>query len=494
MFCCTGTCKDNESGRHGIGLGSRLPAGHRASRGLEIVERSPGVFAPQWRLTSIGIAVAISLFAFEGLAVATAMPSAVRDLDGLAFFGWPYSAFLVMNLVGLGVAGQWCDRVGPRRPLLTGIAVFTIGLLMAGSATHMAVFVLGRGAQGIGVGLASIAVFKIVATAYPSHLRPKALAIISAAYVVPALVGPVVAGTITAHVGWRWVFLGLVPLVLGGGVTLILALRTSPAPSAASPGGSRKLLFALLAGIGVVVLQSAGNAVVAGRTALAVVLLGAGLVALGAGLRELLPRGSTRLRRGVPAVVAVRGLLAGAFYAIESVVPLTLVTLHGFGTAAAGLPLLAGAIGWWAGAQVQGRVATVARSTLLRWGLVALACCFVGMAALCLPGAPGWPVYLLWIVGGLGMGVCVPTTGVLVLDQSTEDETGANSSALQISDVTAAGLGTSGAGVLVSATAAGSLGFGAGMGVLGLLAAAVCGAAAVGAARTAPVRERAAVG
>ncbi|MEE4582999.1 MULTISPECIES: MFS transporter [Streptomyces violaceusniger group] len=458
------------------------------------MERSPGVFAPQWRLTSIGIAVAISLFAFEGLAVATAMPSAVRELRGLAFFGWAYSAFLVMNLVGLGAAGQWCDRVGPRKPPLTGIAVFTVGLLVAGTAVNMALFVLGRGAQGIGVGLASTAVFKIVATAYPSELRPRALAIISAAYVVPALVGPILSGTITAHAGWRWVFLGLVPLALACAGALLPALRTSDAPGSAPAGGFRKPLFALLAGGGVVALQSGGNAVVAGRTPLAVLLLGVGLLALVAGLRELLPRGATRLRRGVPAVIAVRGLLAGAFYAVESVVPLTLATLHGFGTAAAGLPLLAGSIGWWVGAQAQGRITRMTRSSLLRWGLIALACCFVGMAALCLEGAPGWPVYLLWIVGGLGMGVCVPTTGVLVLEQSAEGETGANSSALQISDVTAAGLGTSGAGLLVGATETGHLGFGVGMGVLGLVATAVCAATAMGASRTAPARESAAAG
>ncbi|MBL1119878.1 MFS transporter [Streptomyces sp. 110] len=458
------------------------------------MERSTGVFAPQWRLTSIGIAVAISLFAFEGLAVATAMPSAVRELRGLAYFGWSYSAFLVTNLMGLGAAGQWCDRVGPRRPLLTGIAVFTAGLLVAGTAVNMAMFVLGRGAQGIGVGLASTAVFKIVATAYPPELRPRALAIISAAYVLPALIGPVLSGTITAHAGWRWVFLGLVPLALACGGALLRALRMSPAPGSAPAGGFRSALFALLAGGGVVVLQTGGDAAVAGRTPLAVLLLVAGLLALVAGLRELLPRGAARLRRGVPAVIAVRGLLAGAFYALESVVPLTLATLHGFGTAAAGLPLLAGSIGWWAGAQAQGRITKMARPSLLRRGLIALVCCFVGMTALCLDGAPGWPVYLLWIVGGLGMGVCVPTTGVLVLEQSAEDETGANSSALQISDVTAAGLGTSAAGVLVGASEAGHLGFGAGMGVLGLAAAAVCAAAAVGASRTAPARRSTAVG
>jgi hypothetical protein len=38
-----------------------------------------------------------------------------------------------------------------------------------------------------------------------------------------------------------------------------------------------------------------------------------GLVLLALGLRALLPRGTVALRRGVPAVVGFRGLLAGAF-------------------------------------------------------------------------------------------------------------------------------------------------------------------------------------
>ncbi|QTI88080.1 hypothetical protein AS97_45350 [Streptomyces sp. AgN23] len=60
--------------------------------------------------------------------------------------------------------------------------------------------------------------------------------------------------------------------------------------------------------------------------------------------------------------------------------------------------------------------------------------------------------------------------------------------------MTAAGLGTSGAGLLVGATETGHLGFGVGMGVLGLVATAVCAAAAMGASRTAPARESAAAG
>ncbi|MFG2222423.1 hypothetical protein [Streptomyces sp. NPDC048644] len=77
--------------------------------------------------------------------------------------------------------------------------MFTAGLLLAGTAGKMAVFVVGRGTQGIGVGLASIAVLQRVALACTAGLRPRALAVISAAYALPGLAGPV-----TAPAGWRW--------------------------------------------------------------------------------------------------------------------------------------------------------------------------------------------------------------------------------------------------------------------------------------------------
>lgn len=461
---------------------------------LEVVfvGKASGAFAPQWRMTSIGIAVAISLFAFEAMAVATAMPVAVRDLHGLAFYSWPFSAFLVTTMVGLVMAGQWGDRVGAQASLLTGIAVFGAGLLIAGIAPWMWIFVVGRGLQGFGVGLATVGVFLIVATGYPEEVQPKALAVISAGYVLPALVGPVISGSLTTYVSWRWVFLGLVPLIMVGGALLMPVLRRLPAPEGIPFKDPGRPLFAFAAGLGVLALQYGGNSAVAGMNVLSTLLIAVGLAALVLGLHRLLPNGVWQLRRGLPAVVGLRGLLAGSFYAMESTVPLVLVTVHRYSSVAAGLPLLVGALGWWSGAQLQGRLNTTSRYDLIRWGFISLAGCVAGLVPLCFPGAPGWPTYVLWTFGGLGMGLAVPSTGVLILKLSPENAQGANSSALQISDVTSAAVCISLGGVLISAAERGAFSLSTAISILGIVMAvlALTGALMSSASRSASLVTR----
>ena len=159
---------------------------------------------------------------------------------------------------------------------------------------------------------------------------------------------------------------------------------------------------------------------------------------------------------GLPAVVASRGLLAGAFFGMDALLPLTLTAGARLQPDAAGIPLTAGAIGWAVASQLQGRLPDVPRERLLRAGFALLAA---------RPGrhrargrarrSAGWPAYLIWAVAGLGMGLGMPSVGVLLLDQSPEHRRGADSAALQIADVTASALCIGLAGVLVAAATAG---------------------------------------
>jgi len=79
----------------------------------------------QRRLT-IGLCINIVAIAFESIAVATAMPAAARDLDGLSYYSWSFSLFLVGMLFSTVLAGRLSDRIGPARPLLMGLAVFAV--------------------------------------------------------------------------------------------------------------------------------------------------------------------------------------------------------------------------------------------------------------------------------------------------------------------------------------------------------------------------------
>lgn len=405
------------------------------------------------RLTTTGLLMLVTLVAFESMAVGTAMPTAVAELDGLAWYGWAFSAFLVTSVVGLVIGGEAGDRRGPRTALPWGVAVFAAGLLTAGVAGDMAVLVAGRAVQGLGAGVIVVLLYVIAGQAYEAVLRPRLFGAISAAWVLPALVGPVVSGLVTTHVGWRLVFLGLLPLIVVGALLVLSAGRTLTAPSDPPPAAPARRWWAVLAGVGIVLLQYAGQRL----DLLSVVLAALGLAALLAGLRPLLPPRTVRAGRGLPAVVAARGLLAGAFFGMDVLIPLTLSSVHGYSPTAAGLPLTAGALGWAAASHLQGRRPDVPRERLLRIGFVLLAAGLAGTALAALPALGGWPAYPFWAVAGLGMGLGMPSVGVLLLDQSPPHRRGADSAALQISDVTSSALCVGLAGVLVAAATAGLL-------------------------------------
>jgi hypothetical protein len=208
-----------------------------------------------------------------------------------------------------------------------------------------------------------------------------------------------------------------------------------------------------VSGLGIAILQYAGQRL--DVPAIGLAAIGALLLVLG--LRTLLPAGTARLRRGLPAVVGARGLLAGAFFGMDALLPLSLTELHGYAPAAAGVPLTAGALGWAVASQLQGRRPDVSRVVLLRLGFLLLALGLAGTAVVAVPGGPGWPTYLTWGVAGLGMGLGMPSLSILLLAQSPEHRRGADSAALQIADVTGSALCVGVVGVLVAAAAAGQL-------------------------------------
>src|SRR3954467_9933476 len=185
-------------------MSGRSRAGRRLARDVETP--SPGgLFDRAHRLTTAGVLMLVTFVAFESIAVATAMPTAVAELHGLEWYGWPFSAFLVASVVGMVVGGDIGDLRGPRGALVTGVAVFAAGLLGGGLATNMWLFVGARALQGIGGGVISGAPYVVAGEGDGPVLRPRLFGAISAAWVLPALIGPLVAGLVTTHFTWRLV-------------------------------------------------------------------------------------------------------------------------------------------------------------------------------------------------------------------------------------------------------------------------------------------------
>ncbi|MDX8055955.1 MFS transporter [Lentzea sp. BCCO 10_0798] len=404
------------------------------------------LWSPERRWPTTGILLLVTLFAFEAMGVGTAMPTMVRELEGEALYAWPFLANLAASVMATVFSGRLSDRRGPKPAILIGVVLFLAGLVVAGIAENMTVLLAGRVLQGLGVGFLIVAIYVLIALVYPEDDRPAVFGALSAAWVVPSMVGPAVAGWATEHLTWRLVFVGIVPLVLIGSVLLVPVLKKLP-PHADTPSQRKYLPVAAVAvGLGVAGLSWS----LQHRTWWMLVVA---LLLLAPALRILLPKGTLLARRGLPVTILARGLLAGTFFAVEGFIPLTLTVVHGYSPLEAGIPLTLSALGWASASMWASRHPEIERHTLVRAGFLLSA---TGIAAVTLI-APTWgPAYLtlvFWAVAGAGMGIATSSVGVLMMAASPEADRGFNSAALQISDMLFSGAMIGLGGVLVLATA-----------------------------------------
>ena len=396
------------------------------------------------RVTMAGITLVISVTAFEAIAVATAMPTVARSLHGLGLFGWSFTAFLLADIVGLVDAGARVDRSGPTSSLIGGLSLFAGGLLVDGLAPDMPVFLVGRALQGLGAGALIVAVYVLVARVFPEERRPRVFAVMSGAWVLPSLVGPVFAGAITATVGWRWVFLGIAPLAAVGAIVLLPVVRAVGGGTGRHEARRLSTAGGLLLAAGLALAQLAGQRL----DVTAPLLLVVGLLLTAVPMRRLLPAGTLRLAPGLPTVVLLRGIYSIAFFGAEAYLPLTLTRLHGGSAAVVGIPLTVAAVGWSAGAWWQSRSGWPP-ARLLSAGFALVGIGVGALVTLTLGAVSLWAAAPLWTIAGFGMGLGYPTVSVLTLGLSDPEEQGANSAALQVCDVIGGIIGVAAAATLV---------------------------------------------
>jgi MFS family permease len=447
------------------------------------IEGPAGVWAPSRRRLTVGLVFTVTLVAFESLSVATVLPAVGRDLGDVRLYGWVFSAFFLGSLVGIVIAGQQADRHGLVRPFGFGLILFGVGLIIGGSAPAMPVLVVARAIQGLGAGAIPAAAYVAIGRGYPSRLRPRMFAVLSTAWVVPGLVGPALAGLIADHLGWRWVFLGLLPLVVGCSVLILPAVRgfapadpEAPArpeahreadpeahreadpeadrerpadytEDAGVPANRSRLFPAVRVALGAGLLLAGLTVASLGLTP---VLIAAGLLVAIPAFITLVPPGTLAARPGLPAAVLSRGVLTFAFFAGDAYVPLTLTSIRGTSAAIAGLALTASTLTWTLGAWIQERrIATWGPRRLITMGFVLVAIGTVGMTSLLSYATPIWVGPVMWAVAGLGIGLAYAPISVTVLHDAPPGQEGRASSALSLTDVlgTALGTGTGGAAV-----------------------------------------------
>lgn len=406
---------------------------------------------PTRRLT-VGLVVAMLSIAFEALGATTVMPAAAAELHGTSLYGWATAAFMLATLVGIAVAGREADRHGPARPFAAGLAVFGAGLVVTGLSPHMTVLVAGRTLQGLGNGGIGAMAFATIALAYPEERRSRIMAILSTAWVFPGLVGPGLSSVVAQHLTWRLVFLGVLPFLLLTAAFVVPAQRhLRPAGGGEQPVGTIRDSLLLTAGVATLVggLQS-------GSWVVAAVAAPLGVLVAVPPLGRLLPEGSLRARRGIPAAVATMGLVSMAMFTAEVFLPLTLTDVRHQSLTVAGLALTTSSLTWAAGSWAQERWARTGSRRVMTVSGVAVLTLGVGIVATTLSEAvPVWVAPAAWAVTGLGMGLAFTTISVAVLEAAPPGRAGSLSAAIFLANTLGIGVGTGLGGAAVAAAEAG---------------------------------------
>jgi MFS family permease len=407
------------------------------------------VWAPGRRALTVGLVFTITLVGFEGLAIATVLKVIEDDLRDIGLLGWVFSAFFLGSLFGVVAAGRAADRRGPARPFLMGLALFAAGLVAGGLAPNMLVLVAARSVQGVGAGAIPAVAYVAIGRAYPPALQPRMFAVLSTAWVLPGLIGPAVSGAVAVAFGWRWVFLGLLPLVALAAAMTVRPLYELGAPGGDEPVDRRIKALMLVVGAGLVLAGASAHSVL-----IAPALVVAGLIVGARAFVQLVPPGTVRLARGLPAAVALRGLATFAFFGADAYVAFTVTSVRHASIALGGVALTAATLTWTAGSWVQERrVVRVGPQPLVRAGLLVIGCGIGLMIVVAQFAVPPATAVLAWAIAGLGMGLSYAPLSLVVLAEAPKGAEGTASAALQLCDTLGVALGTGISGAIVAAGA-----------------------------------------
>lgn len=223
-----GEPRASEGGEHGRGGGSEgTAAPHKGEdTGPETGSRSTG-------LAVFALMIAIMLAMLDNMIVGTAMPTIVGELGGLEHLSWVVTAYTLTTAASTPLWGKIGDMYGRKGVFLTSILIFLAGSVTSGAAQTMSQLIGFRALQGLGAGGLMVGAMAIMGELVPPRERGKYMGMMAGVMSFAMIGGPLVGGTLTDHLGWRWAFYINIPL---GAIALTLVTTLLHLPRHRSQG------------------------------------------------------------------------------------------------------------------------------------------------------------------------------------------------------------------------------------------------------------------
>ncbi|MER8068430.1 MDR family MFS transporter [Streptomyces sp. NPDC094034] len=240
----------------------------------------PGRQPRSVRVVLLALMIAMLLAMLDNMIVGTAMPTIVGELGGLAHLSWVVTAYTLATAASTPIWGKLGDIYGRKGVFLTSIVVFLIGSALSGMAQDMGQLIGFRAVQGLGAGGLMVGVMAIIGDLIPPRERGKYQGMMAGVMALAMIGGPLVGGTITDHLGWRWSFYINLPL---GALALVMITAVLHLPAKDRTKAKVDYLGAALLTIGItaiVLVTTWGGTEYAWSSAMIMELIAIGVASL----------------------------------------------------------------------------------------------------------------------------------------------------------------------------------------------------------------------
>lgn len=415
-------------------------------------------------LVLVGILFTVILAGIDTTIVSTVVPVALPELGGTSLYAWTFAAYILATAVSMPIWGPGSDRWGRKRTFLAGIVVFVLGSMACAAAPTMPLFIAARALQGIGAGAVSSLPFIVLGVVFPPHQRGKALGIVSSAWAVSSVAGPLLGTLIVTHVSWRWAFLLNLPVGLVALTLIAWGMRESVGERA----GRFDLAGSLLAGAGGSLIIWGFTLLETTRGARELAMIGGGLALLAAFVwhegraeRPILPLSFFR-HRGYAAAIGASFLTFFCGMGLAAFLPLAADARYAT-EQAVGYIVGSYTVGWSFFAFGTGRI--VHRVGERTMGLLGIVVHAAGLVAVALFFDRGVGMAMAaTLLAGAGMGLLSPGLTVVVQNSVDVKRMGSATTSQQFLRQIGAALG-----VTVFVLAASLHGFRAGLATMGVV-------------------------